>query len=420
LQEAHRIDTAAVIGTVLEEELPPIDFGRVAAQTAKQVIYQKVRDAERMKQYNEFKSRIGEVINGTVKRVEYGNIFVEIGRSEGFLRKDELIARESFRVGDRVRAVIMDVRNELRGPQVFLSRISPLFLAKLFAQEVPEIYDHEIEIKAVARDPGSRAKMAVHTTDPSLDPVGTCVGVRGSRVQAVVGELQGEKIDIIVWSPNIATFVVNALTPAEVSKIVLNEETRRAEVVVAEDQLSLAIGRRGQNVRLTSQLTGWHVDIISEDEDAKRRQKEFSLKSELFIEALDVDEMIAQLLFTEGFETVEDIAYTDLRELISIQGFDDDVAAELQNRALEYIRNRDAAFDQKISDLGVVEEEFASVPSLTKEHILALAENGIKILDDLADLSGDELVDFIGKYGISYKQANEIIMAARAHWFDAE
>ncbi len=420
LKEAHRFDANAVLGTVIEEDLPPIDFGRVAAQTAKQVIYQKVRDAERLKQFNEFKDRVGEIINGTVKRVEYGNVFIEIGRSEGFLRKDELIARESFRVGDRIRAVIVDVKNELRGPQIFLSRISPLFLAKLFAQEVPEIYDHEIEIKAVARDPGSRAKMAVYTTDPSIDPVGTCVGVRGSRVQAVVAELQGEKIDIIVWSPNIATFVVNALTPAEVSKIVLNEETRRAEIVVAEDQLSLAIGRRGQNVRLTSQLTGWNVDIISEDEDAKRRQKEFALKSALFIEALDVDEMIAQLLFTEGFEKIEDIAYADPRELISIEGFDEDVASELQNRAIEYLKRRDTDFDKKIGELGIAETEFDSIPGLTKEHVLTLAENGIKVLDDLADLSGDELVDFIGKYGVNYTQANEIIMAARAHWFDAE
>lgn len=420
VKEAFRYDPNAVVGTVIEEDLPPIDFGRVAAQTAKQVIYQKVRDAERLKQYNEFKDRVGEIINGTVKRVEYGNVFIEIGRSEGFLRKDELIARESFRVGDRIRAVIVDVKNEIRGPQVFLSRISPLFLAKLFAQEVPEIYDNEIEIKAVARDPGSRAKMAVYTTDPSIDPVGTCVGVRGSRVQAVVAELQGEKIDIIVWSPNIATFVVNALTPAEVSKIVLNEETRRAEIVVAEDQLSLAIGRRGQNVRLTSQLTGWNVDIISEDEDSKRRQKEFALTSALFIEALDVDEMIAQLLFTEGFEKIEDIAYADPRELVSIEGFDDDVSSELQNRALEYLKNRDTAFDQKIGELGISETEFDNIPGLTKEHIFVLAQNGIKVLDDLADLSGDELVDFIGKYGVNYIQANEIIMAARAHWFDAE
>ena len=418
LKDAQKINPEATIGSILEEELPPIDFGRVAAQTAKQVIYQKVRDAERLKQFNEFKDRIGEIINGTVKRVEYGNVFVEIGRTEAFMRKDEMIPRETFRVGDRIRAVITDVRNEPRGPQVFLSRVSPLFISKLFAQEVPEIYDGEIVIKAVARDPGSRAKMAVHTDDPSLDPLGTCVGVRGSRVQAVVAELQGEKIDIIIWSPNIATFVVNSLTPAEVSKIVLDEDTRRAEVIVAEDQLSLAIGRRGQNVRLTSQLTNWNIDIVSEDEEAKRRQKEFSLKSKLFIEALDVDEIVAQLLFTEGFESIEDILNTNTKDLISIEGFDEDIAAELKNRAAQYIISRDANFDAKLKEFGVVYEEFSIVPHLSKEHILQLAKNNIKTLDDLADLSGDELIDIIGKYGVSYKIANEMIMAARAHWFN--
>jgi N utilization substance protein A len=417
LKDAQKINPEATIGFVLEEELPPIDFGRVAAQTAKQVIYQKVRDAERLKQYTEFKDRIGEIVNGTVKRVEYGNVFVEIGRTEAFMRKDELIARETYRVGDRIRAVITDVRNEPRGPQVFLSRVSPLFLIKLFTQEVPEIYDGDIEIKAVARDPGSRAKMAVHTTDPSLDPLGTCVGVRGSRVQAVVAELQGEKIDIIIWSPNIATFVVNALTPAEVSKIVLDEDTHRAEVIVAEDQLSLAIGRRGQNVRLTSQLTGWNIDIIGEDEEAKRRQKEFGLKSALFIEALDVDEIIAQLLFTEGFESIEDIINTNIKELIAIEGFDEEIATELRTRASEYLRSRNADFDTKILELGVKEEEFKVVPGLTKEHIFELAKNNIKTLDDLADLSGDELIDLIGKYSINYRTANDMIMAARAHWF---
>ncbi len=417
LKEAKKIDPNATIGFVLEEELPPIDFGRVAAQTAKQVIYEKVRDAERLKQFNEFKDRIGEIINGTVKRVEYGNVFVEIGRTEAFMRKDEIIPRENFRVGDRIRAIISDVRNESRGPQVFLSRVSPLFISKLFAQEVPEIYDGDITIKAVARDPGSRAKMAVYTDDPSIDPLGTCVGVRGSRVQAVVAELQGEKIDIIIWSPNIATFVVNALTPAEVSKIVLDEDTRRAEVIVAEDQLSLAIGRRGQNVRLTSQLTSWNIDIVSEDEEAKRRQREFSLKSALFIEALDVDEIVAQLLFTEGFESIEDIVNTNTKELVSIEGFDEDIAAELKNRAAQYILSRDASLDLQLKELGVAQEEFKVVPFLTKEHILQLAKNDIKTLDDLADLSGDELIDIIGKYGINYKTANEIIMAARAHWF---
>ena len=418
LSDAIKTNPDVTVGYVFESELPPIDFGRVAAQAAKQVIYQKVHDAERLRQYNEFKDRIGEVINGTIKRIEYGNIFVEIGRTEAFLKKDQLIPRESFRTGDRIRAIISDVKNETKGPQVFLSRISNAFLAKLFTQEVPELYDGEIEIKAVARDPGSRAKMAVFTSDPSLDPVGTCVGVRGSRVQAVVGELRGEKIDIVVWSPSIPTFAVNALTPAEISKIVLDEDAKRAEVIVAEDQLSLAIGRRGQNVRLASQLTGWHLDILSEDEAAKRRQEESAQRVALFMLALDVDEMIAQLLSTEGFEDVYDIANVNLSELASIDGFDEDIASELKNRASTYLEKEDMRIDAELKKLNSSVETFKAVPHLNKEHILSLAENGIITLDNLADLAADELSEIIGKQGITHKQANEIIMAARAHWFN--
>src|SRR5579872_5752758 len=329
------------VGEFLVDPLPPIDFGRIAAQTAKQVIVQRVREYERKKQFEEFKDRVGEIINGVVKRTEYGNLMVELGRAEALLRRDELIPRESFRNGDRVRAYIYDVREEPRGPQIFLSRTHPGFLAKLFAQEVPEIYDGIIEIKAVARDPGSRAKMAVISRDSSIDPVGACVGMRGSRVQAVVQELQGEKIDIIPWSPQAATFVVNALAPAEVTKVVMDEEAGRVEVVVPDEQLSLAIGRRGQNVRLASQLTGWQVDIMTESQDSERRQREFSERTALFQEALDVDEVIAQLLVTEGFATVEDVAYVDPSEIADIEGFDDAIAEELIRRAEAFITQRD-------------------------------------------------------------------------------
>jgi N utilization substance protein A len=406
------------LGEFIVDPLPPIDFGRIAAQTAKQVIVQRVREYERKRQFAEFKDRVGEIINGVVKRTEYGNLMVDLGRAEALLRRDELIARESFRNGDRVRAYIYDVREEPRGPQIFLSRTHPGFLAKLFAQEVPEIYDGIIEIKAVARDPGSRAKMAVISRDSSIDPVGACVGMRGSRVQAVVQELQGEKIDIIPWSAQAATFVVNALAPAEVTKVVMEEETGRVEVVVPDTQLSLAIGRRGQNVRLASQLTRWDIDILTEAEESERRQEEFRRRSGLFVEALDVDDVIAGLLVTEGFTTLEELAYTPVEELAEIEGFDENVAGELIRRAEEYMQRRDNELDEKRIALGVT-DEVAAFEEFSPGTLVALGEKGVKTLDDLADLASDELIEIVGA-GIDEEAANDIIMRARAHWFAEE
>ncbi|HLT77496.1 MAG TPA: transcription termination factor NusA [Ferrovibrio sp.] len=418
LAEAQRRNPDAQIGDVIAEPLPPIDFGRIAAQTAKQVIVQKVREAERERQYNEYKDRIGEIINGQVKRVEYGNVTVDLGRAEAIIRRDELLPRETFRQGDRVRAYIYDVRREPRGPQIFLSRSHPQFMAKLFAQEVPEVYDGIIEIRAVARDPGSRAKIAVLSNDNSIDPVGACVGMRGSRVQAVVNELQGEKIDIIKWSPDPATFIVNALAPAEVAKVVLDEEANSVEVVVPTDQLSLAIGRRGQNVRLASQLTGYDIDILTEEEESERRQKEFRERSQLFIDALDVDETLAQLLVTEGFTKVEELAYLPVEELAEIEGFDGDIANELHERAVEYVDRVNAEMEEKRKALGVT-DEVAAMDGLTPAMLVALGEKGVKTLDDLADLAGDELQEIVGE-GLSNEDANAIIMAARQHWFGDE
>jgi N utilization substance protein A len=407
------------IGEYLVDPLPPIDFGRVNAQTAKQVIVQRVREYERKRQYEEFKDRVGEIINGVVKRTEYGNLMVELGKAEALLRRDELIQRENFRNGDRVRAYIYDVREEPRGPQIFLSRTHPGFLAKLFAQEVPEIYDGIIEIKAVARDPGSRAKMAVISRDSSIDPVGACVGMRGSRVQAVVQELQGEKIDIIPWSAQAATFVVNALAPAEVTKVVLDEEAGRVEVVVPDDQLSLAIGRRGQNVRLASQLTRWDIDILTEAEESERRQEEFRRRSGLFVDALDVDDVIAGLLVTEGFTSVEELAFTPEEEVAAIEGFDENIAAELIRRAEMFITRRDTELNDQRMAMGV-SDDIAAIEVFTPAMLVALGEKGVRTLDDLADLASDELIEILGADKIDEDTANEVIMAARAHWFDDE
>ncbi len=418
LHIARKFKPEINLGEFIIDPLPPIDFGRIAAQTAKQVIVQRVREYERRRQFAEFKDRVGEIVNGVVKRTEYGNLMVDLGRAEALLRRDELIARESFRNGDRVRAYIYDVREETRGPQIFLSRTHPGFLAKLFAQEVPEIYDGIIEIKAVARDPGSRAKMAVISRDSSIDPVGACVGMRGSRVQAVVQELQGEKIDIIPWSPQAATFVVNALAPAEVTKVVMEEETGRVEVVVPDTQLSLAIGRRGQNVRLASQLTRWDIDILTEAEESERRQEEFRRRSGLFVEALDVDDVIAGLLVTEGFTTLEELAYTPIDELAAIEGFDENVAGELIRRAEEFITRRDRELEDKRLALGVT-DDVASFDIFTPQALVALGEKGVKTLDDLADLASDELIEIVGS-GIDEEAANDIIMQARAHWFSEE
>ncbi|MCS6920827.1 MAG: transcription termination factor NusA [Elioraea sp.] len=419
LRIAQKIRPDIKPGEFIVDPLPPIDFGRIAAQTAKQVIVQRVREVERKKQYEEYKDRVGEIVNGIVKRTEYGNLMVELGKAEALLRRDECIPREAFKNGDRVRAYIYDVREEPRGPQIFLSRTHPGFLAKLFAQEVPEIYDGIIEIKAVARDPGSRAKMAVISRDSSIDPVGACVGMRGSRVQAVVAELQGEKIDIIPWSPDAATFIVNALAPAEVTKVVLDDETRRCEVVVPDDQLSLAIGRRGQNVRLASQLTRWDIDILTEQEESERRQEEFRRRTGLFVEALDVDDVIAGLLVTEGYTEIEEILAAEDEELASIEGFDEGVAAELKRRAQAYLDRRDAELDRKRREMGV-EDAVAEVGGFTPAMLVTLGEKGIKTLDDLADLSSDELIEILGPEAVDEETANAIIMAARAHWFEGE
>lgn len=421
LRIAQKIKPGIQLGEFIVDPLPPIDFGRIAAQTAKQVIVQRVREVERRKQFEEYKDRVGEIINGTVKRTEYGNLMVELGRAEALLRRDETIPREAFRNGDRVRAYIYDVREEPRGPQIFLSRTHPGFLAKLFAQEVPEIYDGIIEIKAVARDPGSRAKMAVISRDSSIDPVGACVGMRGSRVQAVVAELQGEKIDIIPWSQDQATFIVNALAPAEVSKVVLDDEGRRVEVVVPDDQLSLAIGRRGQNVRLASQLTRYDVDILTEAEESERRQEEFRRRTGLFVEALDVDDVIAGLLVQEGFGSIEDIVQAPDEELAEIEGFDESVAAELKRRAETFIEKRDAEMDEKRRSLGV-DDVLIDVGGFTPAMMVTLGEKGVKSLEDLADLAGDELVEILGAEAVDEETANAIVMEARrrAGWLGDE
>ncbi|UUX52119.1 transcription termination factor NusA [Nisaea acidiphila] len=416
---AQKRDPALKVGDLIVDPLPPIDFGRIAAQTAKQVIVQKVREAERARQYEEFKDRVGEIVNGIVKRVEFGNVTIDLGRAEAVLRRDELLPRESFRNGDRVRAYIYDVREEPRGPQIFLSRTHPQFMANLFKQEVPEIYDGIIEIKSVARDPGSRAKIAVISYDGSIDPVGACVGMRGSRVQAVVGELQGEKIDIIPWSDDPATFVVNGLAPAEVSKVVLDEEQRRIEVVVPDDQLSLAIGRRGQNVRLASILTGWDIDILTEAEESERRQEEFKTRSKTFIDSLDIDDVIAHLLVAEGFTSVDEIAYSPLEDLMGIEGFDADIAEELQNRALAFAEAERNRLQDRSAELCVAEDLLA-FEGLALANIVALAEQGVKTLDDLADLAGDELIEMLPDAGLDQNTANDVIMAARAHWFEDE
>src|SRR5689334_11057583 len=405
LDDAKKRNPAAQVGDTIADTLPPLEYGRIAAQSAKQVIVQKVREAERDRQYAEYKDRIGDIVNGIVKRVEYGNVVVDLGRGEAIARRDELLPREVFRNGDRVRAYIYDVRREPRGPQIFLSRTHPQFTSKLFAQEVPEIYDGIVEVKAVARDPGSRAKIAVISRDSSVDRVGACVGMRGSRVQAVVNELQGEKIDIIPWSPDVATFVVNALAPAEVSKVVLDEERERIEVVVPDQQLSLAIGRRGQNVRLASQLTGWDIDILTEQEESERRQAEFEARTRMFIDTLNLDEVVGQLLASEGFATVEELALVDEKELAGIEGFDEDTARELQARAQEYLAKIEGELDAKRTELGV-EDALKDIPGVTTAMLVKFGENGIKTVEDLAGCATDDLVGWTErKDGESVRQA---------------
>ncbi len=433
LEDARHINGEAKVGDSISEPLPPIDFGRIAAQNAKQVIVQKVRDAERERQFAEYKDRIGEIINGTVKRVEYGNVIVDLGRGEAIVRRDESLPRENFRTGDRIRAYLYDVREEARGPQVFLSRARPEFMAKLFGQEVPEIYDGVVEVISVARDPGSRAKISVISKDSSVDPVGACVGMRGSRVQAVVNELQGEKIDIIPWTDDAASFIVNALAPAEVSKVVMDEDTKRIEVVVPDEQLSLAIGRRGQNVRLASQLTGWDIDIMTEADESERRNKDFIARAERFMKALDVDEMLAQLLASEGFEQVEEVAYVDPSEISSIEGLDDDTAVELQTRAKEFLERNAKELDDKRKALGV-EDNLIEIDGVTVEVLVALGEDNIRTMEDFAGCATDDLIGWservdgevtqhdgaLTKLNISAVQAEAMIMAARikAGWIE--
>ena len=426
LEEARRHHPAAQVGDTIADKLPPLEYGRIAAQSAKQVIVQKVREAERDRQYDEYKDRIGDIVNGIVKRVEYGNVVVDLGRGEAIVRRDEMLPREVFRNGDRIRAYIYDVRREQRGPQIFLSRTHPQFMSKLFAQEVPEIYDGIVEVKAVARDPGSRAKIAVVSRDSSVDPVGACVGMRGSRVQAVVNELQGEKIDIIPWSQDIATFVVNALAPAEVAKVVLDEERERIEVVVPDQQLSLAIGRRGQNVRLASQLTGWDIDILTEQEESERRQAEFENRTRMFIDSLNVDEVIGQLLASEGFNSVEELAMVDTKEIAGIEGFDEDTAGELQTRAREYLAKIEGELDAKRKELGV-EDALKEVPGVTTAMLVRFGENGIKTIEDLAGCATDDLVGWTERkdgesvreagildgFDISREEAEALVMQAR-------
>ena len=434
LSEARRKYRDADVGKTYEEILPPFEFGRVQTQMARQVVTHKVREAERERQFEEFKDRVGEIINGSVKRVEYGNVIVDLGRGEGIMRRDQSIPRENFNIGDRIRCYIYDVRREAKGPQIMLSRAHGGFMAKLFAQEVPEVYDGVIEIRAIARDPGSRAKMAVISNDSSIDPVGACVGMRGSRVQAVVAELQGEKIDIIQWSPDEATFIVNALAPAEVTKVVMDEDDGRVEVVVPDEQLSLAIGRRGQNVRLASQLSGWQIDITTESQESERRQREFAERTQLFQEALDVDEMVAQLLVTEGFAAIEDIAYVDENELASIEGFDEDTAVELQTRAREALEREAAELDARRRELGV-DDAVLDVEGVTLPMSVALGEAGVKTLEDLADLATDELrgafeskggervrnPGALENFNLAVEDAEAIILRARvaAGWIDA-
>src|ERR1700691_3065373 len=419
LDDARRRHPAAQIGDTIADPLPPLEYGRIAAQSAKQVIVQKVREAERDRQYDEYKDRIGDIVNGVVKRVEYGNVVVDLGRGE-------MLPRGVFRNGDRIRAYIYDVRREQRGPQIFLSRTHPQFMSKLFAQEVPEIYDGIVEVKAGARDPGSRAKIAVVSRDSSVDPVGACVGMRGSRVQAVVNELQGEKIDIIPWSQDIATFVVNALAPAEVAKVVLDEERERIEVVVPDQQLSLAIGRRGQNVRLASQLTGWDIDILTEQEESERRHAEFENRTRMFIDSLNVDEVIGQLLASEGFASVEELALVDAKEVAGIEGFDEDTASELQTRAREYLAKIEAELDAKRQELGV-EDALREIPGINTAMMVRLGENGVKTVEDLAGCATDDLVGWTERkdvenvrepgildgFELSREEAEALVMQAR-------
>ncbi len=414
LEEAKKIEPTAEVGYVFSTKLPPVHFGRVAAQVGRQIVTQKIREAEREKQYEEFKGRVGEIVSGIVKRAEYNSVTLDIGHTEAVIRKDQLIPKENFRVGDRVRAYIADVSRELKGPQIFLSRTHPQFLAKLFMQEVPEIYDGVIEIKSVARDPGSRAKIAVYTADGNIDPIGACVGVRGSRVQAIIQELQGEKIDIVLWSDDPATFAVNALAPAEVSKVIVDEDKKEFEVMAPDNQLSLAIGRRGQNVRLASQLIGWNVTVVSETEALEKQNQEYHAQSKLFMDALDCDEVIAHLLVAEGFSNVTELAQSQKEEVSSIEGFDESLAEELISRAKNFLEKKRKEDEEKLKNSGI-DKKIVALNVFSTESLLKLVDNNIKKLDDLADLSADELIEILPD--LDEQSANDIIMKSREHWF---
>ncbi len=420
LEEALRRDKSLKIGDYHKKELPPFDFGRIAAQSAKQVISQKVRDAERLRQYNQFKDKVGEIILGTVKRFDNFSVTLDIGKAEGVIRKEEMIPREQLKPGDRVRTYILNVSEETRGPQIFLSRSCNEFLSLLFTQEVPEIYDGIIEVKGVAREPGSRAKISVYSKDNTIDPVGACVGMRGSRVQAVVNELQGEKIEIIPWSEDPVTFVINSLAPAVPSKVIMDEEAGRMEVIVPDDQLSLAIGRRGQNVRLASDLSKWYIDVISESDESDKRQEEINERTKIFIEALDVDDVIAHLIVAEGYSSINDIADTSIDELNNIEGFEEELSIELKERAQNYVTLQNEIVEKKLKSSGI-DSKLYEFSHLSKFDILTLVENDIKTLDDLADLDSEELFTLLGKKVFNNEnEAGEIIMQARKHWFDED
>ena len=420
LEEALRRDKSLKIGDYHKKELPPFDFGRIAAQSAKQVISQKVRDAERLRQYNQFKDRVGEIILGTVKRFDNFSVTLDIGKAEGVIRKEEMIPREQLKPGDRVRTYILNVSEETRGPQIFLSRSCNEFLSLLFTQEVPEIYDGIIEVKSVSREPGSRAKISVYSKDNTIDPVGACVGMRGSRVQAVVNELQGEKIEIIPWSEDPVTFVINSLAPAVPSKVIMDEEAGRMEVIVPDDQLSLAIGRRGQNVRLASDLSKWYIDVISESDESDKRQEEINERTKIFIEALDVDDVIAHLIVAEGYSSINDIADTSIDELNNIEGFEEELSIELKERAQNYVKLQNENVEKKLKSSGI-DSKLYEFSHLSKFDILTLVENDIKTLDDLADLDSGELFTLLGKKVFNNEnEAGEIIMEARKHWFEED
>ncbi|MDB4234295.1 transcription termination factor NusA [Alphaproteobacteria bacterium] len=419
LEQAKKHDAEASIGSQIHIELPAVSFGRVTANMARQVIYTRVREAEKKRQFNDYKDKVGEVLSGIVKRIEFGNIIVDLGKAEGFLRKDELIPRENFKNGDRIRAYFFDIKEEVKGHQISLSRTHPQFMAKLFVQEVPEIYEGQIEIMSVARDPGSRGKITVRANDKSIDPVGACVGMRGSRVQAIVNELQGEKIDIVNWSEVQSRYVMNALAPAEVAKVNEFPGSNKVEVVLPEDQLSIAIGRRGQNVKLASILTGLEIDILTEKEDTERRQAEFKTVTELFAEKLDLEDMIAQLLVVEGYNSVEKINNANVADIEKIEGFDEELAIEIHSRASQYVENEKLSL-QKLIDDSAVEEYLKTIDEFDNKILKILIDEKIMTRQDLADLSTDEL---IGKDGILYRKidkavAEKIIMDAREIYLD--